>query len=82
MKTPMTQMLELLEELLDSKPTRADRTRFETAIAKAKELIQEEKEQMSKAWEESRVEDMSDIINYVGHEKTFDEYYNQTFNTK
>jgi len=33
MKTPMQQMLELLEELLDSKPTRADQTRFETAIA-------------------------------------------------
>ena len=44
MKTPMQQMLELLEELLDSKPTRADQTRFETAIAKAKELIPIEKE--------------------------------------
>lgn len=43
----MQQMLELLEELLDSKPTRADRTRFETAIAKAKELIQEEKSKIS-----------------------------------
>jgi hypothetical protein len=43
MKTPMQQMLELLEELLDSKPTRADRSRFEIAISKAKELIEEER---------------------------------------
>ena len=50
----------------------------EEEIQQAKEM---EKEQMSKAWEESRIEDMSDIINYVGHEKTFDEYYNETFNT-
>lgn len=50
MKTPMRQMLELLEELLDSKPTRADRTRFETAIAKAKELMEEEKEVIDDAY--------------------------------
>jgi len=48
-------------------------------IQKAKEM---EKEQMSEVWETSRIEDMRDIINYVGHEKTFDEYYNETFNTK
>jgi len=47
MKTPMQQILELLEELLDSKPTRADRTRFETAIAKTKELMEEEKEDIN-----------------------------------
>jgi len=46
-------------------------------IQKAKEM---EKEQMSEVWETSRIEDMRDIINYVGHEKTFDEYYNETFN--
>ena len=44
MKTPIQQMLELLEELLDSKPTRADQARFETAITKAKELIPIERE--------------------------------------
>ena len=68
-------MLELLEELLDSKPTRADRSRFETAIAKAKELIKEEKEVIMKAV-------------YDGMGKNFDSnmgraeiYYKSTFNT-
>ena len=73
MKTPMQQMLELLEELLDSKPTRADRSRFETAIAKAKELMKLEKEVIVKAV-------------YDGMGKNFDPnigraelYYNETF---
>ena len=75
MKTPMQQMLELLEELLDSKPTRADRSRLATAIAKAKELIKVEKEVIVKAV-------------YDGMGKNFDPtmgraemYYNETFNT-
>ena len=75
MKTPMQQMLELLEELLDSKPTRADRSRLTTAIAKAKELIKAEKEVIVKAV-------------YDGMGKNFDPnmgraemYYNETFNT-
>ena len=75
MKTPMQQMLELLEELLDSKPTRADRSRLTTAIAKAKELIKVEKEVIVKAV-------------YDGMGKNFDPnmgraemYYNETFNT-
>ena len=75
MKTPMQQMLELLEELLDSKPTRADRSRLETAIAKAKQLIKAEKEVIVKAV-------------YDGMGKNFDPnmgraemYYNETFNT-
>ena len=71
----MQQMLELLEELLDSKPTRADRSRLTTAIAKAKELIKVEKEVIVKAV-------------YDGMGKNFDPnmgraemYYNETFNT-
>ena len=71
----MQQMLELLEELLDSKPTRADRSRLETAIAKAKQLIKAEKEVIVKAV-------------YDGMGKNFDPnmgraemYYNETFNT-
>jgi len=75
MKTPMQQMLELLEELLDSKPTRADRSRFETAIAKAKELMKLEEEVIVKAV-------------YDGMGKNFDPnmgraeiYYKSTFNT-
>ena len=75
MKTPMQQMLELLEELLDSKPTRADRSRLETAIAKAKQLMKVEKEVIVKAV-------------YDGMGKNFDPnmgraemYYNETFNT-
>ena len=75
MKTPMQQMLELLEELLDSKPTRADRSRLETAIAKAKQLMKVEKEVIVKAV-------------YDGMGKNFDlnmgraeMYYNETFNT-
>ena len=74
MKTPMQQMLELLEELLDSKPTRADRSRFETAIAKAKELMKLEEQVIVKAV-------------YDGMGKNFDPnmgraelYYKSTFN--
>jgi len=74
MKTPMQQMLELLEELLDSKPTRADQTRFETAIAKAKDLIEEEKEMIMGAyWEGGQ---------WVPcHYSSCEKYYNETFNT-
>ena len=75
MKTPMQQMLELLEELLDSKPTRADRSRLTTAIAKAKQLIKVEKKVIVKSV-------------YDGMGKNFDPnmgraemYYNETFNT-
>ena len=73
MKTPMTQMLELLEELLDSKPTRADRTRFETAIAKANELIKEEKEIIIDAFDQGvGLEEGYDI-------KKSERYYYETF---
>ena len=75
MKTPMQQMLQMLEELLDSKPTRADRSRLETAIAKAKELMKLEEQVIVKAV-------------YDGMGKNFDPnmgraemYYNETFNT-
>ena len=75
MKTPMTQMLELLEELLDSKPTRADRTRFETAIAKANELIEDEKKViMNTYWDGGQW----DPENISGAE----DYYNKTFKTE
>jgi hypothetical protein len=74
MKTPMQQMLELLEELLDSKPTRADRTRFETAIAKAKELIQEEKETIITAFDLGL-----DDIDYRFDPKRAERYYYETF---
>jgi len=75
MKTPMQQMLELLEELLDSKPTRADQTRFETAIAKAKELIEEEENMIMDAyWEGGQW--------VPTHYSSCEKYYNETFNTE
>jgi len=70
----MQQMLELLEELLDSKPTRADRTRFETAIAKANELIKEEKEIIMDSYWEGGLWDPKTVSGAEG-------YYNKTFNT-
>ncbi len=69
----MQQMLELLEELLDSKPTRADRTRFETAIAKANELIKEEKEIIIDAFDQGvGIEEDWDV-------KKAERYYYETF---
>ena len=83
MKTPMQQMLELLEELLASKPTRADQTRFETAIAKAKELIKEEKETFCGfAYDFARDRCFASFEGYVECNVTTEEYYNETFNTK
>jgi len=78
MKTPMTQMLELLEELLDSKPTRADRTRFETAIAKAKELMEEEKNLILRV---ARDAYWDCDYEFSAHE-FMGKYYNEIFNTK
>jgi|SanBayMetagenome_1026888.scaffolds.fasta_scaffold140272_2 hypothetical protein len=86
MKTPMQQMLELLEELLDSKPTRADRTRFETAISKAKELIKEEKEVIDDAYlcglnrgvSFQQSQEMGVICEWPSDR----DYYKETFNTK
>ena len=76
MKTPMQQMLELLEELLDSKPTRADRTRFETAIAKANELIKEEKETIMTAFDKGLITEET----YPGYDdKKAERYYYETF---
>lgn len=43
----------------------------------AKEM---EKEQMEDVWHDSRVEDFGD--NYIGKQKSFNDYYNETFNTE
>jgi hypothetical protein len=43
-------------------------------IQQAKEI---EKEQMIDVWDESRSEYMGD--NYIGKEKSFEDYYNETF---
>jgi len=39
-----------------------------------------EKEQMEDVWHDSRVEDFGD--NYIGKQKSFNDYYNETFNTE
>jgi hypothetical protein len=41
--------------------------------------LEMEKEQMRDVWDESRSEYMGD--NYIGKEKSFEDYYNETFNT-
>ena len=38
------------------------------------------KDELQNTWEDSRVEDMGD--DYIGKTKSFDDYYNETFNTK
>jgi hypothetical protein len=43
----------------------------------AKEM---EKEQMNDTWEDSRLFDKGD--DYIGEQKSFEQYYNETFNTK
>jgi len=44
------------------------------------ELLEKEKEQMCDTWVDSRTADKGD--NYIGKQKSFDEYYNETFNTE
>jgi hypothetical protein len=46
-------------------------------INQAKEM---EKEQMRDMWEDSRIADKGD--DYIGKQKSFDEYYNETYNTE
>jgi hypothetical protein len=41
--------------------------------------LEMEKEQMRDVWDESRSEYMGD--NYIGKEKSFEDYYKETFNT-
>jgi hypothetical protein len=41
---------------------------------------QMEKQQMEDVWHDSRVEDFGD--NYIGKQKSFNDYYNETYNTK
>jgi hypothetical protein len=43
----------------------------------AKEM---EKEQMNDTWEDSRLFDKGD--DYIGEQKSFEQYYNEIFNTK
>jgi hypothetical protein len=38
------------------------------------------KEELLDTWEDSRIEYMGD--DYIGKTKSFDDYYNETFNTK
>ena len=44
------------------------------------QALQMEKEQMEDVWHDSRVEDFGD--DYIGKQKSFNEYYNETFKTK
>ena len=46
-------------------------------IQQAKEM---EKEQHSETWDDSRIQYKGD--NYIGKEKSFEEYYNETFKNK
>ena len=41
--------------------------------------IEMEKEQMNDTWEDSRLFDKGD--DYIGQQKSFEQYYNETFNT-
>jgi hypothetical protein len=48
--------------------------------ANKSEILEKEKEQMRDVWDDSRAEYMGDA--YIGKEKSFEEYHNETFNTK
>lgn len=57
---------------------------YRIGLRKAMDILSElkemEKEQMRDVWDESRSEYMGD--NYIGKEKSFEDYYNEIFNTK
>ena len=44
------------------------------------ELLEMEKQQHSNTWDDSRIEDNGD--NYLGKQLSFEEYYNETFQTQ
>lgn len=71
MKTPIQELIQTFEEM----NTGFDPTiNLRFAIALAKSMIKREKEVMNKTWDEGAV--------CLNEFKTFEEYYNTTFNTK
>lgn len=63
-----------LPEILPFTVDTATAVKLEEAYQQAKQI---EQEQHADTWDDSRVEDMGD--NYIGKQKSFIEYYNETY---
>jgi hypothetical protein len=72
-------MKETAVDYLFSKLWDTERDKFEWQII-LKKVKEMEKEQMSDTWVDSRTFDKGD--NYFGKQKSFDEYYKETYENK
>lgn len=63
----------LVEKIQHANPT----FKFDALIREAKAM---EKEQMGDTWVDSRIEDNGD--EYIGKQKSFEEYFNETFKSE
>lgn len=75
MEQKQTAMNELLKWVRTSFPMDLDTTQL--IENKIESLLQKEKEQHMETWSDSRIEYRGD--GYIGKEKTFEEYYNETY---
>ncbi len=83
MKTPMQELIEQLKELYDFE-FKVSGTKNEPilwAIGKAQALLKKEKEMLAGVWLDAQVAYQGDEYIKVS-DPTFDDYYNETFNTK
>lgn len=83
MKTPMQELIEQLKEYYDLE-LKVSGTKNEPilwGIVKAQALLKKEKEFMADIWLDAQVAHQGD--EYIKpSDPTFDEYYNETFNTE
>jgi len=83
MKTPMQELIEQLKELYDFE-FKVSGTKNEPilwAIGKAQALLKKEKEMLAGVWLDAQVAYQGDEYIKVS-DPTFDEYYEETFNTE
>jgi hypothetical protein len=73
---PNNEKKETAVEWLVSKLSITFQTMYEDEIKQAKQM---EKKQHEDTWIDSRIEIKGDGYNYIGKEKTFEEYYKQKF---
>jgi hypothetical protein len=69
--------VEWLLNAIETKNGKEFSSYYSEFVEQAKEM---EKEQMNDTWEDSRLFDKGD--DYIGEQKSFEQYYNEIFNTK
>lgn len=78
MKTPMQELIETFEEMRSPIDSKVD---VDFAISLMKSMLEKEKEMLAGVWLDAQVAYQGD--EYIKpSDPTFDEYYEETFNTK